>query len=231
VEDRGGRPGAAERIIVADVGPEPAGVGLAFRQHRHGRVVAMQSLGRHDMGLDQAPEGIERRADGAYRVGHGGQCDRRALQRIALRLPVQRLVLAELLEHDHRQEARARPSSRDHMERRRRLADRLAIPAGELLPHRLDHLPAPGRRLQRLRHVLAKLAQAIAAAARAGRRRIDHHPLARQVVGEGVALGAPAGEGADRRRLGDRLFRRQFIFGGGGLQFLELKRQLVDQSR
>ena len=38
MEDRGRRPGAAERLIVADVDPEPADVGLAFRQHRHGRV-------------------------------------------------------------------------------------------------------------------------------------------------------------------------------------------------
>ena len=138
-------------------------------------------------------------------------------------------MLAELLEHDHRQQARARPSPRDHMERRRRLADRLAIPAGELLPHRLDHLPPPGPRLQRLRHVLAELAQTIAAAALAGRRRIDHHPLARQMVGERVALGAPACEGAHRGRLRGGLFRRQLVFGGARRQFLELERQLVDQ--
>jgi hypothetical protein len=231
MEDRGGRPGAAERLIVADVNPEPAGVGLAFGQHWHGRVVAVQALGRHDMGLDQAPERIEHRRDRAHGVGHGGERDRRALERIAVGLSVQRLVLAELLEHDHRQQARTRPATRDHMERRRRLADRLAVPTGELLPHRLDHLPPPGRRLQRLRHVLAELAQAIAAAARAGRRRIDHHPLARQMVGERVSLGAAASEGAHRRRLRGRLFRRQFVFGGGGLQFLELERQLVDQSR
>ena len=117
------------------------------------------------------------------------------------------------------------------MERRRRLADLLAVPAGELLPHRLDHLPSPRRRLQRPRHVLAELAQAIAAAARAGRRRIDHHALARQMVGERVALGAPAGEGAHRRRLRGRLLRRQFVFRGARRQFFELERQLVDQPR
>ena len=231
VEDRGGRPGAAERLVVADVNPEPAGVGLALRQHRHGRVVAVQALGRHDMGLDQAPKRIKRRRDRADGVGHGGERDRGALERIALGLPVQRLVLAELLEHDHREQARARPASRDRVERRRRLADRLAVPAGELLPHRLDHLPTPRRRLQRPRHVLAELAQASAAAARAGRRRINHHPLARQMVGEGVALGAPAGEGPNRRRLRGRLFRRQFVFRGAGREFLELERQLVDQPR
>ena len=94
------------------------------------------------------------------------------------------------------------------MERRGRLADRLAVPAGELLPHGLDHFPLARLRLQRSRHILAELAQAGAAAARARRRRIDHHALARKVIGERVALGALAREGGDRRRFGDRVERR-----------------------
>ena len=73
MEDRSGRAGAAERLVVANIDPEPAGVGLAFRQHRHGRVVAVKALGRHDVGLDEAPEGIERCADRAHGVGHGGE--------------------------------------------------------------------------------------------------------------------------------------------------------------
>jgi hypothetical protein len=64
-----------------------------------------------------------------------------------------------------------------------------------------------------------------------GRRRIDHHPLARQMVGERVALGAPAGEDADRRRLGGCLLRRQFVFRRAGFKFLEVERQLIDQPR
>ena len=115
------------------------------------------------------------------------------------------------------------------MERRRRLADLLAVPARELLPHRLDHLPPARRRLQRPRHVLAELAQAKAAAACARRRRIDHHTLVRQMVGERVALGAPAGEGAHRRRLRGRLLRRKLVFRGAGRHLLELERQLVNQ--
>ena len=81
------------------------------------------------------------------------------------------------------------------MERRRRLADLLAVAAGELLPDMLDHLPLPRDHLQRLGDVLAQLAQPRAAAARAsGRRRLDH-PLARQMLGEGLARRALAGEG------------------------------------
>src|SRR6202011_1943110 len=97
-------------------------------------------------------------------------------------------MLAELLEHDHGQQARSRPSPRDDMERRRRLADLLAVPAAELLPRRLDHFPPPGRRFERPGRVFAELAQAIAAAALARRRRIDPHALAGKMIGERIAF-------------------------------------------
>jgi hypothetical protein len=42
---------------------------------------------------------------------------------------------------------------------RRRLHDRLALPAGEPLAHRLDHLPLAGDDLERLGDVLAELRQ------------------------------------------------------------------------
>src|SRR5262245_6369449 len=47
------------------------------------------------------------------------------------------------------------------MERSRRLADRLAIPAGELLPDNLHHLPLPRHDLQCLGDVLAQLGKPI----------------------------------------------------------------------
>ena len=183
------------------------------------------------MGLDETPQRVERRADRADRVGHGRQRDRHAFERIALGLTVQRLMLAELFESDHRQKARPRPAARNDMERRRRLGDFLAVPAGELLPHGLDHLPLTGRRFQCPRHVLAELAQALAATAGAGRRRFDHHALARQMLGERVALGSLAREAGDRRCFGDGFLRCQFVFRRAGFQFFERKRQLLDEPR
>ena len=79
VEDRRGRP-AAERPIVADIDPEPPRVVLPWSaparwcRRRAG-------VRRHDMGLE-APEGIERHCDRAHGVDHGGERDRRALERI-----------------------------------------------------------------------------------------------------------------------------------------------------
>ena len=51
------------------------------------------------------------------------------------------------------------------------------------------------------------------------------------MLGEGVALGALAGERRNRRHFGDRRLRRQFVFRSAGFQFLERKRQLFDQTR
>jgi hypothetical protein len=66
-------------------------------------------------------------------------------------------VLPEILEQDHGQKVRPGKTARRHLEGRRRLRDRFATPARELLPHRLDHLPLPRNNFQRLGDVLAEL--------------------------------------------------------------------------
>src|SRR4051812_47840239 len=56
-------------------------------------------------------------------------------------------MLPELLEQDHRKQTGAGPAPGDHMERRRILADLLAVPAGELLADMLNHIPLARRHL------------------------------------------------------------------------------------
>src|SRR5690554_3689136 len=60
VEQRRRRIGTAEWPVVADIDPQPAGVGLALGKDWHCRVVAVQSFGGKNMGLDLAIEGHER---------------------------------------------------------------------------------------------------------------------------------------------------------------------------
>ena len=96
----------------------------------------MQPLGGKDVGFDQQVKRHQRGGAGADLVGQGGKAQIHAFPSIAIPLAVERLMRAELLEQQHRQEAGAKePAGRD-MERRRRLGDLLAIPAGELLPQR-----------------------------------------------------------------------------------------------
>ena len=60
------------------------------------------------------------------------------------------------------------------------------------------------------------------------RRRGDHHPLARQMVGEGFARRPLALEGFDDGR-GRRALRRQLVLRRVGLGVLQLHLQLVDE--
>jgi hypothetical protein len=183
------------------------------------------------MGLQKLTQGIKHRADRSDSVCHGRQSDRHAFKGVALGLAVQGLMLTELLEHDHGQEAGPRPSPRDDMEWRRRLRDLLTVATGELLPHGLDHLPLPGDRFQRAGHILAKFAQAMAATALTRRRCLDHHALAGKMIGERIALETLARKSVHSRCLGNRFLGRELIFSGAGFQLFERERELINQAR
>jgi len=75
-------------------------------------------------------------------------------------------MLAELAVQDRRQQVRTSAATGDWMERRRRLRDRLAGPAREFFPHRLNDLVAARDALKRLGDSLTELGK-LAAAARA----------------------------------------------------------------
>jgi len=142
------------------------------------------------------------------------------------------LVLPVLLEQDHGEQARPGKAARQHRERRRRLADLLAVPAGELLAYDLYHLPLPRHDLEPLGHVLAELGEPDGAAAAAGGRARHDHALARQMCREQLARGLLA-EGAHLRGLAARgccLLGRKLILGRCGFQLLELELHLVDQA-
>ncbi len=153
----------------------------------------MQALGGHHVLLDALEDRLKDNGAGADLVGQGREAEGHAFAGVALGLTVQRLMLAELLEQDHRQQVGAGPAARRHVEGRGRLGDRLAVPAGELLADVLDHLPLARDHLQRLGDVLAQLGQASAAATAAGRRRRLDDALTRQVLREGPTRRSLAG--------------------------------------
>ena len=166
-----------------------------------------------------------------FKLAQRRQAEIDPLAGVAVALPVQRLVLAVLLEHDRRQQVGARPAPGCRMERRRRLGDLLARPAGELLAHRPDHLPAARDNLQRLGNVLADLRQLLRAAAPAGCRRGHHHPLARQVRGERLASRPTAGEPLDLRGVRRGQLGRQLVLRRARLKLVELEFELVEKPR
>ena len=161
----------------------------------------MDALTGEHMPADQLEDRVQRGHARADMVGHRRHVEVDALAGIALALPVERLVLAELGIEDHRQKAWPDPAAGDDMKRRRRLADLLARPAGELFANGLDHLPLPRHHLQGLGDRLAELGQ-FAATARARRRTGDHHALARQMPRKGRAHRLLAGERPHRLDAG-----------------------------
>jgi len=62
----------------------------------------MQTLSRHDVELKTPVQRVQRCASRLHGIGHGREADRHAFTRIALRLAVERLMLTEFLEQDHR---------------------------------------------------------------------------------------------------------------------------------
>ncbi len=228
VEQRGGRSAACEWPVVPDVGPQARGPRPAASEQRNRGVIAVQPFGIQDMGPDQGMDRLQSDGAGSNLIGQGREAEFDAFPGITLRLPVEWLMLPELLEEDRRQQVRPGPAAWRGMEGRRRLRDLLAVAAGELLSDGLDHLPLARDNLERLGDILAHLRNASRSATRAGARRLDHHPLARQVFRERLAGWLAPHESAHIRCLGG-LLGADRLLGCSGLEFLELQLHLVDQ--
>jgi hypothetical protein len=143
-------------------------------------------------------------------------------------------VLPVLLEQDHGEQTRPGKAARQHGERCRRLADLLAVPAGELLAHDLHDLPLPRHHFEPLGHVLTELGEPVRATAATGPRAGHDHALARQMRRERLARGPSTREGANLRGLaarGHSLLGRNLVLGRRRFELLELKLHLVDEPR
>jgi len=106
---------AAKRPVIANVGPDPAGDGLQFREHGHRRVVGVDAFRAHDMGPDGLNNWVERHHAGADPIRQRRDIDLDPFAGIGLALPVQRLVQQELVDQHHRQQARSGKTARDRM--------------------------------------------------------------------------------------------------------------------
>ena len=229
VEQRGGGCRSGKRPVIADIRPYSAGQGFALGQNRHRGVVPVQPGSAQHMAADQLDERSQRRRAGADPIGHRRDVELYALAGKAFALAIERLMMAVFGIEDHRQQAGAGTPARDGVKGCRRLGDLLAAAAGELLAHGLHDFPSPRHHLQRLGHVLAKFGE-LAAAARAGGRRRDHHAFAWQVLGKRcphrLLAGEAAHDGVVLARLGGG---GECVFGRACLQLLELQLELIEQ--
>jgi hypothetical protein len=152
------RTGATVGALVAHVGPEPAGPGLAAarRQHRDRRVVAVQDgrAGDHllPQEIDQRPQGGRGGAE-PTRERRGGQVH--PVTGIDLGLTVERQVIVELRYRDVGEQSGSGPPAGNGVVGRGRLHHLLAGTAGEGLAHVAHDLEATRHIVEALGDVLA----------------------------------------------------------------------------
>src|SRR6516164_10787105 len=96
-------------------------------------------------------------------------------------------MLTELIEQDRCQKLGSNVAPWRRMERCRRLRDRLAVSATELLPNRVDHLEPARDLLQRRGYAFAELRQPRRSAAGTSCRSRNDHALSLDVGREGLA--------------------------------------------
>lgn len=211
------------RALVAEVGPEPAGPGLARPRREHGdrRVVGVENAAREGVPGQRVHQRAQQRRRLPDPVG-----ERRALQFDAVAgvdsaLAVERQVVG-VLGHQHvGEQARRRPPALDGQGRRGRPGDPLASPAGPTGADVADDAEPAGHVVQHLGHVLAEAPQAPAAGGAGAGVGPVLDRLARQVVRQRAAERArpppvpraPVQAGRPRRKRARRSGRT--ACGGG----------------
>jgi hypothetical protein len=135
-------------------------------------------------------------------------------------------MVGVLLDQHHRQQAWPSEAPRDRMEGSRRLRDRLAGPAAELLPHMLGYKPLARDDIERFGDILTDLGELVGAAAPARARRRVNDPTARQIGRKVPPRRLAPGKALhlDTRRL-----RLRLILSRCRGQLLELQFQLIDE--
>ena len=134
---------AARRPVIAHIGPQPPGLGLAASriEHRHRRVVGVQLVGRQHVAArahrPAAATSARCPATQSARVERSSSTPSRAID---LRLPVQRQMIGILGHHHMGEQPGAGKPRVDRPRRRRQLHDPSAARAGELRAHMADHL-------------------------------------------------------------------------------------------
>ena len=195
----------------------------------------MQALGGEHVAAKLGEDGFEGGGASADPVGERRDFELDSLAGESGALPVQRQVVAKLADQDHGEQARAGEAARDRVRRRRRLGDAIAVPAGELLAHVLDDLPAPRLAFERLRHHLAELAQPIAAALAAdawgGLDDALDRQVPRQLAGSVLRASPRRLRGLGRRDLGLGLLLGLCLFKVRDRQFKLLDEELAALGR
>src|ERR1700752_1967145 len=123
----------------------------------------MDAPGSEDVAPDRIYQRHQGCRGGTYPVRQRRYVEVDALTLVDVALTIERQVQAVLGEQNMGGEFGPCTAARNRVRGGRRLGDRFASPANELLAHVLDNFPLARNELQRLGHVLADLAQSVVA--------------------------------------------------------------------
>lgn len=129
--EHAGRRRSAERPVIADIGPEPAGLrpAEAGRAHRNHGVIGVGPLAAQHVSAQRVDQGTQQRRRLSHHVGERRAADVDVGAGVLFRLTMQRVVITELRRRDMGEQASTGAATPDRQFRHRRLDDRLAAPA------------------------------------------------------------------------------------------------------
>ena len=147
--------------VLANVGPQPTGLGLAHTrsQYRHRSVVGVQLATIEDIAPQRLDQECEQVTRFAHPIGQGRAFQFDALPSVNLRLAVQREVVSVLRDENMRQQSWARQSALDGARWCRRLHNALAAGAAQLGTYLADHLELSRHILQHLGNIFPEQLQ------------------------------------------------------------------------
>jgi len=157
--------GTGLHTIIAHIGAESTGLGLAVARckHRHGCIVGVQlAAGKHVL-ADRVHQWTEQIAGCPNPAGQCGARDIHALTGVNLRLPIQGQVVSELGNDDVGKKTGPGKAALDRTRWRGRFNHSIATRASELRPHMSNHAEAVRNILQLFGNILTELPQLRAA--------------------------------------------------------------------
>ena len=155
------RPRASEWPLIANVGPQPAGLGLAgaWREHRHRGIVDMQSVAGQHVGRQGVDQRLQRRRCGSDPAAQGGGLQAHPRAGKDLGLTIERQVIV-IFRHDNMSEQpRPGATAGDRVVGCWRRHHRVTNPARQFLSNVPDDLEAARHVIECLGHLVGDLAQ------------------------------------------------------------------------
>jgi hypothetical protein len=188
------RVGSAPRPVVPRIGPELAGLGAAsaWVEHRGRRLVGEQLRRRPEVGENALANRTQVEGGAADPVGERRAVEAQALALVNLRLAIQRQMIGAFGDQHVRHRRLRRQAALDQSRRRWGLHDDvLASPASILGPAHDQHPELGGNDIELLAHVFADPVKLAPTARASLALDVDDGLEARQMRGQGAAVGAP----------------------------------------